>query len=104
MEKNLKERQSQARGVLEKKGGGLREEPPGLEGLGQKTCGGVQQGLAFTRREAPESLVTGMDNWRALAHPILRSRKSVFFWKEGVVHSYLASRPFSKRRKDELVP
>lgn len=31
MEKNLKERQSQARGVLEKKGGGLREEPPGLE-------------------------------------------------------------------------
>lgn len=34
MEKNLKERQSQARGVLEKKEGGLREEPPGLEGGG----------------------------------------------------------------------
>lgn len=31
MEKNLKERQWQARGVLEKKGGGLREESPGLE-------------------------------------------------------------------------
>lgn len=90
------------------KGGSLRGQPPGLE------CGRDWTGAEEVRRDpvrtgfhsegGAESFVTGMDTWRALGNLILRSRKSVFFWKDGVVHSYLASRPTSKGRKDIPVP